>query len=206
VAELALALMFALARGLVFHHGGMADGTRTRRVGIELAGRQLGIIGYGAIGRRVAALARSIGMEVVTHDPFVAPDLMAAGGVQAAAWHDVLGSDVVSVHAPYGEATHHLVDRDALATMPPGGLLVNTARPAIVDAAALADDLESGHLGGAAFDDLGPDATVNARLLACDRFIALPHCGATTVDAVVRTGSAAVRAIVEHQSLGTEPR
>ncbi len=75
-----------------------------------------------------------------------------------------------------------------------------------MDAAALAEALERGHLRGAAFDDLGPDEAANARLLASERFIATPHCGAATVDAVVRTGSAAVHAILEHHGLWSDAR
>lgn len=194
VAELTIGLMLALARGLVYHHGTMVDGTRSRRVGMELAGRRLGIIGFGYVGRRVAELASCLGMKVLVYDPVVE-----VAGYEQVAFECVLGCDVVSIHAPHSEATHHLIDADALAAMRPGALLVNTARPAIVDEAALADALEGGHIGGAGFDDLTDDATIGDRLLASDRFIATPHCGATTHEAVVRAGSATVRAVLEHR-------
>lgn len=196
VAELTITMMLALARGLVPHHQGMVDGSRARRVGVELAGRQVGIVGYGNVGRRVAELSRCLGMEVLVHDPIVEVD-----ECEQVSWDRILRNDVVSIHVPYQPATHHLIDREALAAMHPGALLINTSRPPLVDEAALADALERGHLGGAAFDDLGKDPEVSARLLASDRFLATPHCGAATVEAAVRTGTAAVRAVLEHRSL-----
>ena len=194
VAELTIGFMLALARALVYHHSAMADGTRSRRVGMELAGRRLGLIGFGYVGQRVAALASCLGMEVVVYDPVVH-----VTGYEQVDLERVLGCDVVSIHAPHNEATHHLIDAEALAAMGPSALLINTARPAIVDQAALADALARGHLGGAAFDDLTRDPEISARLLASDRFISAPHCGATTREAVVRTGAATVRALLEHR-------
>ena len=206
VAELTVALMFALARDVVFHHTGMASGTKARRVGIELAGRRLGVLGYGAIGRRVAALGRALGMSVAVHDPATGAEA-ARDGFEMLTWEALPPrSDLLTVHVPHDDSTHHLVGREALSAMPAGSLLLNTARPDIVHAAALVDALESGHLGGAAFDDLGGDAEANARLLASGHFIATPHCGAATVEATVRTGSATVRAILEHRSLWAESR
>jgi D-3-phosphoglycerate dehydrogenase / 2-oxoglutarate reductase len=196
VAELAVAMMFALARHLVPHQRAMVDGSRTRRLGIELAGRQLGIIGYGNVGRRVAALGRCLGLGVVAHDPFVAVEDGSLVG-----WHEVLASDIVSVHVPYDRTTHHLIDRAALSAMRQGSLLINTSRPPIVDEAALADALDAGSLGGAAFDDLGEDAAIMGRLLASDRFLATPHCGAATVEAARRTAVATVRVVLEHRDL-----
>ena len=194
VAELTIGLMLALARGLVFHHGAMVDGSRSRQVGRELAGRRLGIIGFGYVGQRVAALAGCLGMEVLVYDPIVE-----VSGYRQVDLRDVLACDVVSIHAAHNEATHHLIDADALAAMRPDALLVNTARPAIVDESALADALDGDRLGGAAFDDLTKDPRISARLLASGRFIATPHCGATTHEAVVRTGAATVRAVLVHR-------
>jgi phosphoglycerate dehydrogenase-like enzyme len=108
---------------------------------------------------------------------------------------------VVSVHVPLNDTTRHLIGREALTAMDPESLLVNTSRPPIVDIRALAEALEGDHLGGAAFDDLSGDDDVVGRLLASGRFLATPHCGAATVDAAVRTGTATVRAVLEHRDL-----
>ncbi|CAN5712207.1 phosphoglycerate dehydrogenase [soil metagenome] len=199
VAELAVALMFALARHLVPHHQGMTDGTRRRITGIELADRRLGVIGYGNVGRQVAALAGCLGLRVVAHDPFTSVRDACAVGLDEA-----LASDIVSLHMPYDPSTHHFIDGAAMTAMPEGSLLINTSRPPIVDAAALAEALDSGHLGGAAFDDLGDDAVLNAHLLASGRFLATPHCGAATVEAVQRTALATVRALIEHRDVWRE--
>lgn len=196
VAELTIAFMFALARRIVPHHLAMRDGSRMRQLGLELGGRSLGIIGYGNIGRRVAGIGRCIGMEVLVHDPYVAQHEFQTGDLDR-----ILACDVVSVHVPHDEATHHLIARRELATMGPAALLINTSRPPVVDLAALAEALDEGRIGGAAFDDLAGDQGIMARLLTSDRFLATPHCGAATLDGSVRTGVATVRALLEHRSL-----
>ncbi|HEY8544853.1 MAG TPA: C-terminal binding protein [Acidimicrobiales bacterium] len=110
------------------------------------------VVGYGRIGRRVAATAHAAGFDVVVHDPGVAPDAL-ADGLRAASLDDALASaDVLSLHVPLTDATRGLLDERALRSMRPGSYVVNTCRGGLVDEDALARSLRSGHLGGAALD------------------------------------------------------
>lgn len=194
VAELTIALLLALARHVVAHDRLVRAGSWTRRLGIELDGRRLGVVGYGAIGGLVGRLAAGLGMSVVARDPFVHD-----ADVELVPLDELLrSSDAVSLHLPLDERTRGLIGARELALMPPGALLVNTARGGLVDEAALAGALRSGRLGGAAFDcfaeePLSPDSP----LLALGSFIASPHAGAATEDAVGRTALQAVELLLE---------
>jgi len=122
----------------------------------ELAGRTLGIVGYGKLGRAVAGVGRAFGMRVIAARSERGP--AAAGDVERVALPDLLaGSDVVSLHCPLTPATRHLVNRDSLARMRPDALLINTARGDLVDTAALLAALQAGRLGGAGIDVLAAE-------------------------------------------------
>lgn len=141
----------------------------------DLAGSRLGIVGYGALGRKVAQLGRAFGMEVCvsTRSPLHEP------GVTALALDQLLAtSDVVSLHLPLTDATRHMIGARELASMKRGALLINTARGGLVDEAALAEALRDGVIGGAGFDVLGkePPAPDNPLLqLRLPNFILTPH-------------------------------
>lgn len=192
VAELTIGLMLALARHITFHDRSAREGSWQRRTGVELSGRRLGIVGYGEVGRRVASIARSLGMEVVAHDPYVAEAEIRLVGLERL----LETSHVVSLHAPLTETTHHLIDVRALERMRPGALLVNTARGGLVDEEALTRALASGRLGGAAVDDVVGETIADPPLLGLDSFIASPHAGAASLEAVERTGVAAVEELL----------
>lgn len=199
VAELTLALLFALARRIVPHHASAVAGRWERHVGVELSGRRLGLIGLGQVGGRVARMATAMGMEVGAHDPYVATTDVPLVALDEL----VTGSDAVSIHVPLSEETHHLVDASFLARMRPGAHLINTARFGLADLEAVADALASGHLAGAAFDDFGDRPDPGSRLWDLPGFLASPHAGASTVEAVERTGVAALEIVLE--ALGMAP-
>jgi D-3-phosphoglycerate dehydrogenase len=188
VAELAIALLLALARNVAFHDRAVRSGSWSRRPGIEVAGRRLGIVGYGAVGRETARIAKGLSMEVVAADPLVAD-----ADVELVDLHTLLASsDAVSLHVPLDESTRGLIGAEALARMRPGALLVNTARGGIVDESALAEALRSGRLGGAALDAFAEEPPGSSPLLALDNVVASPHAGAATTEAVRRTALAAL--------------
>jgi phosphoglycerate dehydrogenase-like enzyme len=188
VAELTIALLLALARHLVDHDRRVHAGSWSRLTAVELAGKKLGVVGLGAVGKEVALLARAIGLDVVAHDPFVE-----AADVQLVPLDDLLAScDAISLHVPLDDSTSRMIGPDQLRSMKKGAFLINTARGGIVDEDALADALESGHLGGAALDAFSREPPGRSRLLQYDNFIASPHAGATTAEAVHRTGRAAI--------------
>lgn len=159
VAEYAIALMFALSRNAfrsytdMQQHAGSVDFAAYE--GFDLAGKTLGVIGTGAIGRSTCAIARGIGMGVMAYD--VQPDHAFAKevGVWYASLDEVLGaSDIVTLHVPSMPATHHLINEERLGQMKAGAYLINTARGDVVDTAALVRALQSGHLAGAGLDVL----------------------------------------------------
>ncbi len=150
-------------------------------VGFELPGRTLGVIGLGAIGVEVANVALSLGMKVVGFDPqiTVRRAWQLSSGVEQTETLDHLfkASDAISVHVPLVNGTRGLVNRDRLTLMPEGGVLINFSRGAVVDNDAVLASLDSGHLHAYVCDFPTTD------LIAHQRVIALPHLGASTVEA-----------------------
>jgi phosphoglycerate dehydrogenase-like enzyme len=191
VAELTLALLLALARHVTYHDRELKAGRHARRTGIELRGRVLGLVGYGAVGREVGRLGHAFGMRVVAHDPYVTeldPD------VEPVSLAELLErADVVSLHVPLTDETRGIVDTGALRRMRPGALLINTARGGLVDEEALAAALTtSDGPAGAALDVFTEEHAAASPLLRMDNVIASPHAGAATVEAIERTALAAV--------------
>ena len=200
VAELVLALMLALARrvpaaGAYAASDEWEDPTEpyTRFQGRELAGATLGLVGYGAIGRRAAALAHGVGMHILAHDPYLAPG---APGMRRVALVDLetllRAADFVSIHAPDSPSTAGLIGEAALRLMRPAAYLINVASPSVVDAAALAAAIEGGVLAGAAVDvheahPIPPNAPLLrlARRMP-DRVLLTPHIGGATEETIAR--------------------
>lgn len=199
VAELTVGLMISLARHIGFHDRSARSGGWERRIGVELAGRHLGVVGYGEVGRRVASMAEALGMKVAACDPYRERAEVELVGLEQL----LRRSDVVSLHVPFTEETQNMIDASALAQMKPGGFLVNTARGGIVDEQALAEALTSGHLAGAAVDNFIEQRPTNSPLLRLDSFLASPHAGAATIEAVERTGLAALRIVLEQPGVET---
>ncbi|MDQ3383231.1 MAG: D-glycerate dehydrogenase [Actinomycetota bacterium] len=163
-------------------------------LGSGLQGKTLGVLGMGAIGQATARRARAFGMEVVYHsrsncDPAVAAEL----GARRLELEELLRTaDVVSLHCPYGEATHHLIGAEQLALMKGTAYLVNTARGPIVDEAALVEALRSGRIAGAGLDVFEDEPSVHEGLLGLDNVVLLPHLGSATIE--TRTAMAVLAA------------
>jgi D-3-phosphoglycerate dehydrogenase len=199
VAEITIGFMLALGRDIVRLDARTRGGNwhRDDYNSAELSGRTLGLVGFGRIGRRVAELAQAFGMRVLvfTRTPAkVTPDL-----AEVAETLDVLlrAADFVSLHCPLSEATRGLMSRAALAALRTGAFLINTGRGALVDEAALAEALASGHLAGAALDTLSeePPASDNP-LLSAPNLILTPHIAGLTTGAMRRTGIATAQNII----------
>lgn len=180
VAELGIGMMIDLARGI----GAAASAYRrgeipVPRMGRQLAGATLGILGYGTIGRRLAAIARALRMTVLVADPFVVPE---DPQIRHAPLHDVLAaSDFVVCLVVATEETENLLDAAAFAAMKPGALFVNLSRGNLVDEAALRQALDHGPLAGAAMDvGRAPDQMPTPALAAHPKVIATPHIGGLT--------------------------
>lgn len=199
VAELTLGFLLALGRDFLRLDTHVKSGKWERGTyhGTELRGRTLGLIGFGRIGRRVAELARCIGLRIIafTRSPeLVDPKLAEA---KKSLESLLAESDIVSLHCPLTPETQGLMDRRAFARMKPGALFINTSRGALVDEAALAEALMGGRLGGAALDTLvdEPPASDNP-LLSAPNLIITPHIAGQTTAAVQRMGIAAAENIV----------
>lgn len=159
VAEFAIALMFALSRNAFRSYTDMLQKSSLTNLeayeGFDLAGKTLGVVGTGAIGRSVCEIARGIGMHVVAYDVYPNTEFAETHGITYDTLEAVLGaSDIVTVHVPSLPETYHLINAAAFAAMKPGSYLINTARGDIVDTSALINALESGHLAGAGLDVL----------------------------------------------------
>jgi D-3-phosphoglycerate dehydrogenase len=191
VAELAIALMLAGVRHVVPANTSVKAGGWSRRQGVEVRGRRLGVVGCGQIGRRVVELALALGMTTRAHDAVEDPSFRPAGDFAWANLDAVLAdSDVVSLHCPPGERP--LIDAAAIARMRPGAYLVNTARAALVDPAAVHEALESGRLIGFATDVYEWEPPEVTELLLRDDVLTTPHIGAFTAESVERATAVAV--------------
>ncbi|MCX7333704.1 MAG: 3-phosphoglycerate dehydrogenase, partial [Hyphomicrobiales bacterium] len=179
---------------------------RNALMGREIAGKRLGLVGFGAIARETARRAAALGMAVAAHDPFVAADdpawNPATGPVQSRALDALIAqSDVLSLHVPLTDRTRGLIDAAALARMPKGAILINAARGGVVDEAAVARALRSGHLGGAALDvfDREPlDAAAGAVFADVPNLILTPHIAGVTQESNVRVSAVTAQAVRRH--------
>src|SRR5512137_1763749 len=187
VAELAVAMMLALSRHLVPATISTKAGKweKKRFQGRELAGKTLGVVGIGNIGSVVVERALGLKMNVIAYDPFIAAEAAQRLGVELVSLDDVWArADVISLHVPLTDQTRNLVGAETLRRMRKGALLVNCARGGLVDEAALAEALASGHLGGAALDVFAKEpVAADSPLLKLDGFICTPHLGASTEEA-----------------------
>lgn len=193
VAELAMALILALARWVPFSDQVVKAGGWERRKGIELAGKTLGLVGCGSVGRLVANLALGFGMKVLACDVMPDPAFAPSPDFRYAPFEELLGaSDVISLHCPATADGKPLLDAAALSRMKKGVLLVNTARAGLVDNAALAAALQSGQVAGAATDVFTTEPPAGDPLVVSDRVIATPHIGGFTEESVDRAVELAV--------------
>jgi len=167
--------------------------------GLEVAGAVLGLVGLGRIGSRVAAIARVLGMQVLAFDPFIAPERASALGVTLVPTLTELlpRTHVVSLHCPSLPETYHIINAEMLSLMPRGSYLINVARGALIDEAALLDALHSGHLAGAALDVFDPEPPMtNHPLFTLSNTICTPHIGSYTLTSVLRMQVMACEQIV----------
>jgi len=197
-AELTWALILALARHIPAETAGFRAGGWQRTVGIDLAGKQLGILGLGRLGAKVAGIARAFDMKVAAWSQNLTAARCAEHGVAFAPSLDALlaEADIVSIHVVLGDRTRGLIGAAQLARMKPGALLVNTSRGPIVDEAALVAALGSGRLAGAGIDVYDQEPLpADHPLRGIDTLIATPHLGYVTADNYRRFYGQSVEAI-----------
>jgi D-3-phosphoglycerate dehydrogenase len=189
VSDHAMALLLALARKVVLSNNLVQAGRWEMPAVVpirRLAGQVLGLVGFGNIPRQLAPKAQAFGLRVLVHDPYVAPDVLAAAGVEGVSFDDLLArSDFVSIHAPLLPATRGLFNADAFAKMKRGACLINTARGPLVDEAALVAALDAGRLGAAALDVVTAEPLAkDSALLGRANLILSPHTAFYSIEAL----------------------
>jgi (S)-sulfolactate dehydrogenase len=204
VAEYVIAAVLLLTRGAFLATAEVAAGTwpRERLIGHEVKGRTLGLLGFGGTARAVARRAAALDMAVIAHDPYVAPSDPAwtALGVRPVEFDGLLhGSDALSLHVPLTSVTRGRIDARALAAMKPGALLINAARGAVVDEAALERALRRGHLAGAALDVFEREPLpADSPFAGLANVILTPHIAGVTAESNVRVSRLVAEKVRAH--------
>lgn len=190
-AEHTVALLLALARNIPQAHAALVQGRweRSKWEGIELSDKVLGVIGLGRIGKLVAQRASAFGMRLVAYDPFLSPDRAKQLNVELMDLDELVAvADFITLHVAKTPETIGMVGKELLAKAKPGLRVINVARGGIVDEAALAEAIESGHIGGAAIDVFAAEPTTESPLFGLDSVVVTPHLGASTREAQDKAG------------------
>jgi D-3-phosphoglycerate dehydrogenase len=192
VAEHTFALLLALARQVPRLDKAMHEGKweKSSAAGTEVRGKTLGLIGLGRIGSEVAVRAEAFDMKVLGYDPYISEAAAQELQVELVPLERLLGeSDFVSLHTAVSPATQNLINATTLAQMKKGARLLNAARGELIDEAALAEALKSGHLAGAALDVFVEEPTKNSSLVGLPNVIATPHVAGSTAEAQEEVGT-----------------
>jgi len=204
VAEYVVGTAMLLLRGAYQSSAAVAAGQWPRTAlssGREIAGKTLGLVGFGSIGQLTASLARALGMTVIAFDAMMDEDhpAFAAVGARCTGLDEVIRSaDVLSLHVPLVESTRGLFDAARIASMKPGAVLINTARGGILDEVAVAAALMSGQLGGAAIDVFGTEPLPAApHFQGCPNLLLTPHVAGLTAEANERVSSLIAGKVLE---------
>ncbi|HET9903983.1 MAG TPA: phosphoglycerate dehydrogenase [Xanthobacteraceae bacterium] len=185
-AEHAITLMLALARQIPQADASTQAGKweKNRFLGVEITGKTLGIIGCGNIGSIVADRAHGLRMKVIAFDPYLSPERALDLGVEKVELAELFRrADFITLHTPLTERTRNIIDADAIAAMKPGVRIINCARGGLVDEVALRRALDSGHVGGAAFDVFSVEPAYENPLFGHPNVVCTPHLGASTMEA-----------------------
>jgi D-3-phosphoglycerate dehydrogenase len=198
-AEHTIALLFALARRITDADRAVRDGRwRAGYEGMQLAGKQIGVIGAGKVGRQVASMGAALGLQVVAHDPYLDRRAWEALGIPGVSLAELLAtSDIVTLHVPFSAETAGLLGAAEFAAMKPGALLINCARGGLVDEDALADALSRGALGGAALDVFDKEPPIDSPLLSAPNLIVTPHVAASTREAQAQVSTEIAEQVVD---------
>jgi D-3-phosphoglycerate dehydrogenase len=205
-AEHTITMMMAMARHIPAADGSTRQGKweRTKFIGTQLAGKTLGVIGLGRIGREVARRAAGLDMKVVGFDPFLSPDRASQLGIESVSDLDQLlpRCDLLTVHTPLTAETRDLIGGPQLARMKRGARILNCARGGIINEEALAEALRSGHLAGAALDVFSKEPPGDHPLLKLANVVVTPHLGAATTEAQESVALEAAQLLIDFLTRG----
>jgi D-3-phosphoglycerate dehydrogenase len=198
-AEHAIALLLAVARRVPAADQSLRGGEwkRSAYTGVELNGKTIGVVGLGKIGQLVAQRLAAFGTTIVAYDPYVSAARAAQLGIELLSLDELLGrADAISIHLPKTPETKGLIDAEALKKTKPGVIIVNAARGGLIDEAALADSLRSGHVGGAGIDVFVSEPTTASPLFELPNVVVTPHLGASTAEAQDRAGTDVAQSVL----------
>ena len=199
VAELTIGLIFALARQIPLADTNLKNGKWLKKelMGVELYGKNLGIIGFGRIGSTVGQMAAAIGMRIIACCDFNIPETIRIIGGELMMLEDIVEkADFIAVHTPLTEKTRRLINKECIARMKDGVYLISTARGGIVDEDALLDALNSGKVAGAALDVFENEPPTNMELVRHPHLIATPHIAGQTAEAQKRASADIAREVL----------
>jgi len=197
-AELAVGLMLAAARNIAPANQALKGGAwkRSKYGGVELLDKKVGIIGFGRIGQLVGERLKGFGMEILAFDPYVSAQKAGQLGARLVSLDELLAeADFISIHLPKTPETLGLIGKEALAKAKKGVIIVNAARGGILDEAALADAIASGHIGGAGLDVFATEPTTESPLFEHESVVVTPHLGASTEEAQEKAGIAVAKSV-----------
>ncbi len=205
-AEHAITLMMSLARDIpaasASTHAGKWE--KNKFMGVEMAGKTLGLIGCGNIGSIVADRAQGLKMKVISYDPFLSAERAAALNVEKVELDALLArADFISLHTPMTDATRNLLDKKNLAKCKKGVRIINCARGGLIVEADLKAAIESGHVAGAALDVFEEEPAKSNPLFGMEQIIATPHLGASTSEAQENVAIQVAEQMAEYLTVGT---
>jgi len=185
-AEHSIAMLLSLAREIPQANASTHQGKweKSRFMGVEVAGKTLGLIGCGNIGSVVADLAQGLKMKVLAYDPFLSPERAETIGVEKVELDALFPrADFITLHTPLTDQTRNVIDAEAITKMRSGVRIVNCARGGLIDEAALKEAVESGSVAGAALDVFAEEPATDNPLFGVDGIVVTPHLGASTTEA-----------------------
>jgi len=199
VAEFALTLILAALKNLPRYDTVVREGKWTRFPMRELSGKTVGIVGFGRIGRRLAELLSGFGVELLAYDPYMNAEAAAERKAMPVSLDELLArADVVSLHLPATKETHHLINAESIGKMKGGAYIINTARGALVDEAALYDALASGKLSGAGQDVYESEPVTEGNpLFTLTNNVLAPHVSASTLETNYNGGIICAQSIID---------
>lgn len=187
VADYTFGLLLSLARQIPESHADLLQGKWKKRVGIEVWGKTLGILGLGAIGKAVARRAKGFDMRIAAFDLYPDYEFAAEYGIKITDFSTLIQTaDIVTIHLALTDDTYHLIGSQELAAMKPEALVINTSRGGIVDESALSDALASGRIAGAALDVFQNEPLLDSPLTTVDRLLLTPHNASASIEAIRR--------------------
>ncbi|MEX1307919.1 MAG: phosphoglycerate dehydrogenase [Eubacteriales bacterium] len=198
VCELAFGMMLSLARSIPELDSAVKHGEWPRKKGIELKGKTLGIIGFGAIGKKLAVRAKAFEMDVIAYDPYFDADFAQKEQIKQGNLDNIIAdADFISLHVPLTDETKYLINAERIEQMKAGAFIINTARGGLIDEAAVAKAIESGKIGGVGLDAFDVEPVTDSPLMGVPQAIMTPHAGAHTSEAVSAMGMMAVQNLIE---------